>query len=248
MTFLPLRVTAVLAMLMAAPGSHAAGAQASNGGTIKGHIRLPVSGPAMWFSEWRGSECRGSTPQAGRAGDGVANLNGDLANVFVKLVGTFPGTAAPRAPVIIDQSGCIYTPRVVGLQAGQTLQIRNSDSLLHNLRSSSSVEANNFNVGQPLKGMVTEFRLKTEQSMMRLGCDIHAWMTAYIGIVDHPYFAVSNPLGTFEIVSAPAGTYSITAWHERYGTLTQAVRVRAGAATVVDFTYTGNEQPTAKVR
>ena len=68
----------------------------------------------------------------------VANLNGDLANVFVKLVGTFPGTAAPQAPITIDQRACIYTQRVVGLQAGQTLQIRNSDSLLHGTRRATA--------------------------------------------------------------------------------------------------------------
>jgi hypothetical protein len=68
-------------------------------------------------------------------------------------------------------------------------------------------------------------------------------MTAYIGVVNHPYFSVTNDMGSFEIAKAPAGTYTIQAWHERYGMLSQTVRVKAGAATTVDLTYTGTETP-----
>jgi hypothetical protein len=72
---------------------------------------------------------------------------------------------------------------------------------------------------------------------------VHSWMTAYIGIVKHPYFAVSTAAGTFEIANVPAGTHTIQAWQERYGPIRQTVRVRAGATTTADFTYTGNENP-----
>ena len=78
--------------------------------------------------------------------------------------------------------------------------------------------------------------------MLRLKCDIHSWMTAYIGVVSHPYFTVSGEGGAFQIDKVPAGTYTIQAWHERYGAVTQMVRVRAGAVTTVDFSYTGNEK------
>ena len=79
--------------------------------------------------------------------------------------------------------------------------------------------------------------------MLQLKCDVHRWMTAYIGVVSHPYFAVSTAGGAFEIDKVPAGAHTIQAWHERYGLLTQSVRVKAGATTTVDFTYTGNETP-----
>ena len=84
---------------------------------------------------------------------------------------------------------------------------------------------------------------KDEGLVLRIKCDVHSWMTAYIGIVSHPYFAVSRDGGTFEIDSVPAGTHTIQAWHEQYGPLTQTVRVKPGATTTVDFTYTGTENP-----
>jgi hypothetical protein len=174
----------------------------------------------------------------------VAAVDGSLANVLVDVQGKFPETPAPAEPVTIDQRGCLYRPRVVGARVGQTLQIRNDDALLHNMHSLSA-SGNAFNVGQPKEGMVYAFRLKDEELMLQLKCDIHSWMTAYVGVVSHPYFAVSGTAGTFEIANVPAGTYTVRAWQERYGRLTQTVRVGAGAVANVDFTYTGNEKPPA---
>lgn len=171
----------------------------------------------------------------------VTSAEGDLANVFVTVQGTFPRVPVPPEPVTIDQVGCIYTPRVVGARVGQTLQVRNSDRLLHNVHSLSA--SNSFNIGQPLAGMVYQFRLKDEENMLPLKCDVHRWMTTYIGVVSHPYFAVSGGGGTFEIANVPVGTYTIKTWHERYGNLTQPVRVRSGATTTVNFAYTGAEKP-----
>jgi plastocyanin len=144
--------------------------------------------------------------------------------------------------VTIDQSGCIYSPRVVGARVGQTLQVRNSDRFLHNVHSLSA-HTNSFNIGQPIAGMVLQFRLKDEEIMLPLKCDLHRWMTSYVGVVSHPHFAVSSTRGTFEIANVPAGTYTLQTWHERYGKLTQPVRVRASATTTVNFAYTGAEHP-----
>jgi len=171
----------------------------------------------------------------------LASLDGSLANVFVQLEGTFPQTPVPSTPVTIDQSACLYHPRMLGARVGQMLQVRNSDELLHNIHSVSS-RGNDLNISEPKAGMVQQFKLKNEE-MMRLKCDVHSWMTAYIGIVNHPYFAVTSTAGTFEIANVPAGTHTIKAWHERYGPLTQTVRVRAGGTTTADFAYTGNEKP-----
>ena len=172
----------------------------------------------------------------------AAAIDGSLANVFVRLQGTFPQTPVPKEPVVIDQRGCIYHPRVVGARVGQTLQVKNSDDLLHNVHSLTG-KSNAFNISEPKAGMVQQFTMKDEEVMLRIKCDVHSWMTTYIGVVTNPYFAVSNTAGTFEIADVPAGSYTIQTWHERYGPLTQTVRVRAGAATTVDFTYTGNEKP-----
>jgi hypothetical protein len=172
----------------------------------------------------------------------MTSADGGLANTFVRVQGTFPGRPVPTEPVIIDQRGCVYTPRVGGARVGQTLEVHNSDPLMHNVHSLSA-GGNSFNIGQPVAGMVYKFQLKDEELVLRLTCDVHRWMTAYIGVVSHPYFAVSSGDGAFEIANLPVGTYTIQAWHERYGDLSQSVTIRPGATTTVDFAYAGTEKP-----
>jgi plastocyanin len=208
-------------------------------GTIKGHVH--VSGKIPGNSAIR----MGMDPKCSEMNKGKqvfqeivrATKDGSLADVFVRLEGTFPATEVPKTPVTIDQRGCIYSPRVVGVRVGQVLEIRNSDALLHNVHSVTA-RGNQFNVGQARAGVVDSFKMKSEEVMMRLGCDIHRWMTAYVGVVNNPYFAVTDPSGSFEIRSVPAGTYTIDAWHERFGTVKKSVKVTAGTAVILDFTYT----------
>jgi plastocyanin len=176
----------------------------------------------------------------------VRAADGALANVFVDVEGTFPKTAPPSAPVVLDQKGCIYSPRVVGVQVGQTLTIRNSDELLHNVHSLTA-KGNEFNVSQPKAGMVFSFMPKTEEEMLRVKCDVHSWMTAYIGVVTNPYFSVSGTDGTFTIANVPAGRHTIAAWHEAYGKQMKTVDVKPGAMTTVEFEYTGTEKPSASL-
>jgi hypothetical protein len=85
--------------------------------------------------------------------------------------------------------------------------------------------------------------MKDEEVMLRIKCDIHSWMTTYVGVVSNPYFAVSNKAGTFEIANVPPGSYTIISWQERYGPVMKTVTVKAGATATVDFTYTGKEKP-----
>jgi hypothetical protein len=91
--------------------------------------------------------------------------------------------------------------------------------------------------------------LKNPDVIMRIKCDVHSWMTAYLGVEPHPYFATSGDHGAFRIAGVPAGRYAIRTWHERYGQLTQPVIVKAGQTTTVEISYTGKEQPaTARVQ
>jgi plastocyanin len=208
-------------------------------GTIKGHIVLNGKEPGNPLIRM-GVDPKCSALNAGHRviqESALIASDGSVANVFVRLAGTFPGTPVPAEPVVIDQRACFYRPRVVGMRVGQTLQIRNDDNLLHNVHSSSAA-GNSFNVGQPAAGIVFSFTPRSEEVMLPLGCDVHRWMTAYVGIVSHPYFAVSGADGMFTIAKAPAGTYTIKAWHERFGELTTKVTVKPGTATVVDFLYT----------
>lgn len=213
-------------------------AQGPKSGGIKGHILLKGKAPGNPVIRM------GIDPMCAKLNAGkrpvqetvAASADGSLANVFVKLEGSFPSSPVPAAPVTIDQRGCIYVPRVVGARVGQTLQVRNSDALLHNVHGLST-GSNVFNVGQPAAGVVTPFRLKQEEIMLRLSCDIHRWMTAFVGVVAHPYFATSDAAGTYSIDNVPVGTHTIQTWHEQYGKLTQKVRVTAGSTSTVDFSY-----------
>jgi len=166
----------------------------------------------------------------------LITADGSIANVFVRLEGTFPPSPAPTTPVVIDQRSCVYGPRVVGMRVGQRLQIRNDDDLLHNVHSSSAAN-NSFNVGQPKAGAVFEYTPKSPEVMLKLGCDVHRWMVAFIGVMPHPYFAVSNTTGQYEIAQVPAGTYTIKSWHEQFGERTATVTVKAGGKAVADFSY-----------
>jgi hypothetical protein len=217
---------------------------AADGGTIKGRVQLNGTPPGntvirMAVDPMCSKINAGKRPVQEMV---VVSADGGLANVFVRLEGTFPPTPVPTTPVVIDQSGCIYSPRVVGARVGQTLQVRNSDRLLHNVHTQST-RSNSFNVGQPMAGNSYDFRLRDEEIMLRLGCDVHRWMTSYVGVVNHPYFSVSNASGSFEISGVPPGNYTITAWHEQFGTSKQTVRVRADAATTLNFSYSATAKP-----
>ena len=241
-----LAVSACVCALMFARGGgvDVVAGQPAGRGTIKGRVRLSGKSPGNVVIRM------GMDPMCARINAGkqviqgavLTSDDGGLANVFVKLQGTFPGTPVPSEPVTIDQRGCTYGPRVAGVRVGQTLQVRNNDDVLHNVHGLSG-NGNSFNVSEPKAGMVQEFHLKNEETMLRLKCDVHSWMTAYVGVVSHPYFAVSGDTGTFEIRNVPAGTQTIQAWHEKYGQLTQTVRVSAGGVATADFTYKADESP-----
>jgi hypothetical protein len=166
----------------------------------------------------------------------MVSADGGVGNVFVRLEGSFPATPVPSAPVVVYQRSCIYGPRVVGMRVGQRLVVRNDDDLMHNVHSSSS-SGNSFNVGQPKAGIVYEYTPKTAEVMLKLGCDVHRWMVAFVGVLPHPYFAVTGGDGRYTIAQVPAGTVTIKSWHEQFGELTKSVAVRAGASTTIDFEY-----------
>jgi plastocyanin len=168
---------------------------------------------------------KGQTPtQETFVGEG-----GSLGNVFVYvqsgLNGSFP---APTSAVVLDQKGCRYIPHVFGVQVGQPIEILNSDPTLHNIHALPKTNQE-FNTAQPIQGMKTThtFTAKENDVVVPFKCDVHGWMNAYVGVLDHPYFAVSKPDGSFSIANLPPGTYAVTAWHERLGTQTQNITVAA---------------------
>jgi hypothetical protein len=170
--------------------------------------------------------------------DVVSTDGKTLANVFVYVKdGLAPRLyPVPSAPVVLDQQQCRYVPRVVGVQVGQPLEIRNSDPLLHNVRAEGAINQP-FDLGQPLQGIKTTRTFTTREVMIPVKCQVHAWMRGFIGVLEHPYFAVTDANGRFSIPQLPPGTYVIEAWHERFGTTTERVTVAASDKASVDFTF-----------
>jgi plastocyanin len=169
----------------------------------------------------------------------VVGPGGGLKNVFVYVKDGLGARryAVPSTPVALDQKGCSYIPHVVGIQAGQTMLVSNSDPLIHNVHA---MPKNNreFNFGQPAKTPPVSRVFEQPEIGLPFKCDVHGWMNAYVNVVPHPFFAVTKDDGSFEIKGLPEGTYTLELWHERLGTQTQAVTVTAAAPAKVNASFT----------
>ncbi len=167
----------------------------------------------------------------------VVGEGGALANVFVYIKeGAKASEATGEAP-LLDQVGCQYMPYVMGVQTGQKIKIRNSDALMHNIHATPNPSSGNkeFNFAQVTKGQVNERAFEKAEVLVRMKCDVHPWMFAYVGVVDHPYFAVTGADGTFKLPSLPAGKYTIEAFHLKAGKATQEITVDADGKVTADF-------------
>lgn len=170
------------------------------------------------------------------AKDVVVGPGGELANVFV-YIKDFKGTVPPPSqPALLDQRGCIYIPHVSAVQVGQTLEIKNSDPTLHNVHALAKVNKE-FNEGQPVQGMVAKKVFDKPEVMVKFKCDVHSWMNSYMAVLPHPYHAVSAESGNFTIANLPPGTYTVEAWHEKYGTQAQQITVGPKEAKQINFTF-----------
>lgn len=171
----------------------------------------------------------------------IVGDNGGLGNVFVYVKAGLEGLnfPAPTTAVTLNQDGCRYQPHVFGIRVDQTLEILNSDPTLHNIHATPASNQE-FNMGQPIEGMRFERTFSTPEVMVPFKCDVHGWMNAYAGVLDHPYFAVTGPDGSFEISGLPPGEYIVEAWHEMLGTAESNTSVAESATAELAFTFETN--------
>ncbi len=209
-------------------------------GTISGTVNFAGTPPAATPIDMSGEpDCAAAYGDAGPMSNDVIVNDGKLANVFVYLSEGVTDAPPPSGAATLDQHNCRYHPHVLGVQVNQELKITNSDNLLHNINASPS-ENRGFNISQPRAGIESTQRFAFPEVMIPVRCDVHGWMHAYIGVTDHPYFAVSGEDGSFSIPNVPAGDYAMTAWHERYGVLTANVSVTAQGTAEVSFDYSAD--------
>ena len=181
--------------------------------------------------------CQPATPGPVLTGETLV-ANGHAQNVFVYLKNGLGDRvfAVPETPVEVDQLGCIYLPRVVGAQVGQPILYKNSDGIMHNVRGAPA-QNSTWNVSLAGKGMKRSIQLDKAEVMVPVRCDVHPWMQSYVGVVDHPYFAVTGPDGHFELKQVPPGDYTVAIWHEKFGTKESTVTLPAQGNQSVTFTY-----------
>jgi hypothetical protein len=164
--------------------------------------------------------------------------NGGLANVFVYVKSGLEGKKfePPTTAVILDQHGCQFVPRVVALRVGQTLDVKNSDPISHNIHP-MPVNNRDWNRQQSPGSPDLQRRFVRPEVMIPVKCNVHAWMKTYIGVLDHPYFVVTAGDGNFSFTPLPPGKYTIAAWHETLGEKSQDLEILPGSTAQLSFVF-----------
>ena len=207
------------------------------GGSIAGTVKVTATGfpapaPLTMDADPQCLAKHGAPPASELV---VVDADGRVGNVFVYVKsGLDPGARfrAPQAPAVLDQKGCVFTPRVFGLMLGQPLKVLNSDGLLHNVHLVPQINRE-INKAMPAfrRQMTLPPKLFTQpEVMIPIKCDAHPWMAAYVGVLPHPFFAVTATDGSFEIDGVPPGRYTVEAWHEFFDN--QAREIEVGDAAV----------------
>ncbi len=168
----------------------------------------------------------------------AVNPDGALANVFVYIKQGLEGKnfEPPSDPVVIDQNGCWFNPRVLGIQVGQTLKVKNSDPVTHNIHPMPEINRE-WNQSQAPDTEPFTRKFTQPEVMIKVKCNIHAWMHAWVGAVAHPYFAVTGADGTFTLSDVPPGNYTLEIWHEELGKQAQQVTLAPSAKVEQTFQF-----------
>jgi hypothetical protein len=215
----------------------AAPAVVENAATLSVAVNFTGAAPAAKTIDMSDEKVCADKHAGGAKSDEVVVNSGKLQNVFVYVKDGLTGThAAPAEQVVVDQNGCVYSPHVTGIVTGQNLVYRNSDGLLHNVKAVPKANRG-FNISQPTNGDAAAKTFDTKEVMVPVECNVHGWMKSYVGVLDHPYFAVSGADGSASIGNLPPGTYTIEAWHEKFGVKSQQVTVGPNETKAITFDF-----------
>jgi len=202
-------------------------------GVIRGKVTFTGTPPEMRVIA--NAVCHPGVKEPIKEESVVVNTDGSLRHVFVFLKGVAADAPMGGPSPLIDQVGCRYVPHVVGVQAGQPLTIRTSDPAIHNVHFTPTKNpADNLN----MPGIGDERKVTfANPEFIRFKCDVHPWMSAYVGVFPSPFFTTTGDTGTFELTQLPAGTYMLAVWHERFGEMEKQVTIADGKPLTVDFTF-----------
>jgi plastocyanin len=220
------------------PTTTAAPVVAGPPGTIEGVVKFTGTAPAAKpIDKVSDPVCAAAKPMD----NAIVSKNGGLGGVLVRIeVGGAHGDATGNLPQL-KQEGCMYTPRVLGAIAGQDVEIVNADKTMHNVHTYKGQETV-LNAGQPAGAQPLKRPASDEAGTLKVKCDVHPWMTAYIVVTDHPFFTVTDDAGAFKIPNVPPGKYKVEAWHPEFGAMTKEIEVVASKPVDPGFSYTGTEK------
>lgn len=169
----------------------------------------------------------------------IVDPDGGLRNVVVYVADAPAVEPAPAGPAaVLDQANCQYAPHVLAVRVGRPVTVRSSDPTLHNVHSRTGLNRS-FNLAFRTSGeeRTMTFAKPEAGPPVEVRCDVHQWMRAYVAVFDHPFFAVSSDGGRFGLAGLPAGTYTLVAWHERFGEKRRQVTVGEAGAVPVEFRF-----------
>lgn len=169
----------------------------------------------------------------------IIGADGGVKNAFIHIKsGVDPAYSfpMPAKAAFLDQKGCIYQPRVLGVRVGQSIEILNSDTTMHNVHA-LPLANQEFNKSTPVRGFKLTEAFTVPEVPVRFMCNVHNWMAAYVGVVAHPFFAVTDDSGSFSIQGVPPGTYTVEAWHEKFGTRTANITIAEKQGGTLAFTF-----------
>ena len=208
------------------------------GGTLSGRVNFDGNPPSQKTIKMDSDPvCGSSHKDPVYKQSFIINKEGYLKNVMVYLKDIKYEGKAPETQVVLDQNGCMYSPHVQGMMAGQDLLIKNSDATLHNIHGLPKVNSE-FNFAMPKVVKEKALKIAKAENSIKIKCDVHSWMKAYVSVFNHPYFAVTDDSGYYQIDNIPPGDYAVIAWQEKFKDKTMNATVTVSdSVSTQNFTF-----------